>query len=77
LCKSGRELGVYEWIANDGKDKGIQVNDGDETKKNIMKRQEAEQFVAKLQRENPERIVDQIMMHPEMAALMIKHLHSE
>jgi hypothetical protein len=55
LCKSGRELGVYEWIANDGKDKGIQVNDGDETKKNIMKRQEAEQFVAKLQRENPER----------------------
>eukprot|EP00970_Alexandrium_tamarense_P017310 scaffold9076_cov192-Alexandrium_tamarense.AAC.3 len=63
--------------ANDGKNKGVKGNDGDEAKENIMKRQEAEELVAKLQRENPKRTMDQIMMHPEMAALMIKHLHTE
>ncbi|KAL7505544.1 hypothetical protein ACHAXN_004696 [Cyclotella atomus] len=40
-------------------------------------RKEAEDLVARLQRENPERTMDQIMMHPEMAALMIKHLHTQ
>eukprot|EP01082_Thalassiosira_pseudonana_P009827 g8742.t1 g8742 contig34:498-1839(+) len=63
--------------ANDGKNKGVKGNDGDEAKENIMKREEAEELVAKLQRENPKRTMDQIMMHPEMAALMIKHLHTE
>lgn len=40
-------------------------------------RKEAEELVARLQRENPDRTMDQIMMHPDMAALMIKHLHTE
>ena len=40
-------------------------------------RKEAEELVAKLQRENPDRTMDQIMMHPDMAALMIKHLHTD
>ncbi|KAL7486971.1 hypothetical protein ACHAW6_012586 [Cyclotella cf. meneghiniana] len=43
----------------------------------MAQRKEAEELVAKLQRENPDRTMDQIMMHPEMAALMIKHLHTE
>jgi hypothetical protein len=42
-----------------------------------MKRQEAEELVASLQRANPECTMDQIMMHLEMAALMIKRLHNE
>ena len=44
---------------------------------NMEQRREAEELVAKLQRENPDRTMDQIMMHPEMAALMIQHLHTE
>jgi hypothetical protein len=44
--------------------------------KNVMKRKEAEELVAKLQKENPDQTVDQIMMHPEMALLMIKHFHT-
>ncbi|KAL3796130.1 hypothetical protein HJC23_000633 [Cyclotella cryptica] len=44
---------------------------------NVAQRKEAEELVAKLKRENPDRTMDQIMMHPEMAALMIKHLHTE
>lgn len=37
-------------------------------------REEAEALAARLQRENPNLSVDGIMMHPEMAALMAKHL---
>ena len=44
---------------------------------NVTKRKEAEELVARLQRENPNRTMDEIMMHPEMAQLMIKHLHTE
>lgn len=40
-------------------------------------RKEAEELVARLRREQPNRTMDQIMMHPDMAALMIKHLHTE
>ena len=43
---------------------------------NVSKRREAEELVAKLRREKPDRTMDQIMMHPEMAQLMIKHLHA-
>ena len=43
---------------------------------NASKRKEAEELVAKLRREKPDRTMDQIMMHPEMAQLMIKHLHA-
>jgi len=35
-----------------------------------------EELVAKLRREKPDRTMDQIMMHPEMVQLMIKHLHA-
>jgi hypothetical protein len=49
-----------------------------EEQRNVAEqRKEAEDLVVKLQRENPDRTMDQIMMHPEMAALMIKHLHTE
>ncbi|KAL7533748.1 hypothetical protein ACHAXR_005431 [Thalassiosira sp. AJA248-18] len=44
---------------------------------NVTKRKEAEELVAKLRREKPDRTMDEIMMHPEMAQLMIKHLHTE
>jgi hypothetical protein len=43
---------------------------------NAIKRKEAEELVRKLQEEKPERTMGQIMMHPEMAALMIKHLQT-
>ncbi len=37
---------------------------------------EVEELVAKLRRERPDHTMDQIMMHPKMALLMIKHLHA-
>ncbi|KAL3772357.1 hypothetical protein ACHAW5_010359 [Stephanodiscus triporus] len=43
---------------------------------NAMKRREAEELVRKLRLEKPDCTMDQIMMHPEMAQLMIKHLHT-
>ena len=56
------------------------VNHDDEhqdSEENINKRREAEALVKKLREENPDRTMDQIMMHPDMAQLMIKHLHTE
>jgi len=44
---------------------------------NLAKRKEAEELVQKLQREKPDRTMGEIMMHPEMAQLMVKHLHRE
>lgn len=44
---------------------------------NANQRKEAEELVKRLKEENPDRTMDQIMMHPEMAQLMIKHLHTE
>ena len=49
----------------------------DETDENILKRKEAEELVSKLRTDNPSITMEQIMMHPEMAQLMIKHLHTE
>ena len=49
----------------------------DELENAVAQRKEAEALVARLQREKPDRTIDQIMMHPDMAALMIKHLHTE
>mmetsp|Transcript_18508 Transcript_18508/g.40062 ORF Transcript_18508/g.40062 Transcript_18508/m.40062 type:complete len:599 (+) Transcript_18508:60-1856(+) len=43
---------------------------------NVLKRREAEELVAKLKLEDPNRTMDEMMMHPEMAQLMIKHLHT-
>ena len=48
----------------------------EEQTKTVTQRKEAEDLVAKLRKENPDRTIDQIMMHPDMAALMIKHLHT-
>ncbi|KAK1735088.1 hypothetical protein QTG54_014154 [Skeletonema marinoi] len=52
----------------------IELQDNEE---NANKRKEAEELVKRLKEENPDRTMDQIMMHPEMAQLMIKHLHRE
>lgn len=49
----------------------------EEMKNAAEQRKEAEELVARLRREQPNRTMDQIMMHPDMAALMIKHLHTE
>jgi hypothetical protein len=43
---------------------------------NASKRKEVEELIAKLRRERPDRTMDQIMTHPEMALLMIEHLHA-
>ena len=51
------------------------VRGGHDSEANAAKRKEAEELVAKLRRERPDRTMDQIMMHPDMAQLMIKHLH--
>ncbi len=48
-----------------------------DNEENANKRKEAEELVKRLKQENPERTMDQIMMHPDMAQLMIKHLHTE
>lgn len=48
-----------------------------DNQENANQRKEAEELVKRLKEENPERTMDQIMMHPEMAQLMIKHLHTE
>ena len=48
-----------------------------DNQENANQRKEAEELVKKLKEENPDRTMDQIMMHPEMAQLMIKHLHTE
>jgi hypothetical protein len=52
------------------------VSSSDDKMSNEIKRREAEELVRKLQEEKPERTMGQIMMHPDMAALMIKHLHT-
>ncbi|KAL7431637.1 hypothetical protein ACHAXM_002753 [Skeletonema potamos] len=52
----------------------IEYQDNEE---NANKRREAEELVKKLKQENPDRTMDQIMMHPDMAQLMIKHLNTE
>jgi hypothetical protein len=52
-------------------------NRQEEQRNAAAQRKEAEELVARLQNENPDRTMDQIMMHPDMAALMIKHLHTE
>lgn len=51
--------------------------DHQENEENASKRKEAEELVRKLKDENPDRTMDQIMMHPEMAQLMCKHLNKE
>ena len=48
-----------------------------DNEENANKRKEAEALVKRLKQENPDRTMDQIMMHPDMAQLMIKHLHTE
>ena len=48
-----------------------------DNEENANQRREAEELVKRLKEENPDRSMDQIMMHPEMAQLMIKHLHTE
>ena len=48
-----------------------------DNEENANQRKEAEELVKRLKEENPDRTMDQIMMHPEMAQLMIKHLHTE
>jgi hypothetical protein len=58
-----------------GGNSNAHVRDGDIAEVNAVKRNEAEELVAKLRRERPDRTMDQIMMHPDMAQLMIKHLH--
>jgi hypothetical protein len=52
------------------------VSSSDDKMSNEIKRREAEELVRKLQEEKPERTMGQIMMHPDMAALMIKHLQT-
>eukprot|EP00577_Skeletonema_sp_RCC1716_P031689 CAMPEP_0113411774 /NCGR_PEP_ID=MMETSP0013_2-20120614/22463_1 /TAXON_ID=2843 ORGANISM="Skeletonema costatum, Strain 1716" /NCGR_SAMPLE_ID=MMETSP0013_2 /ASSEMBLY_ACC=CAM_ASM_000158 /LENGTH=80 /DNA_ID=CAMNT_0000298187 /DNA_START=1 /DNA_END=240 /DNA_ORIENTATION=+ /assembly_acc=CAM_ASM_000158 len=42
----------------------IELQDNEE---NANKRKEAEELVKRLKEENPDRTMDQIMMHPEMA----------
>jgi len=56
---------------------GLGKVDKQNISENVLKRKEAEELVARLQRENPDRTMGDIMMHPEMAQLMIKHLHTE
>ncbi len=51
--------------------------DYQENEENASKRNEAKELVRKLKDENPDRTMDQIMMHPEMAQLMCKHLNKE
>ncbi|KAL7535083.1 hypothetical protein ACHAWF_005045 [Thalassiosira exigua] len=48
----------------------------DTNAENLLRRKEAEALVTKLQLENPDKNIDEIMMHPDMAQLMIKHLHT-
>ena len=48
-----------------------------DNQENANQRKEAEELVKRLKEENPDRTMDQIMMHPEMAQLMIKHLHTD
>ena len=64
---------------NDGESSGTDANiaDSQTVAENVSKRKEAEELVAKLKKENSDRTMDEIMMHPEMAQLMIKHLHTE
>mmetsp|Transcript_12781 Transcript_12781/g.19134 ORF Transcript_12781/g.19134 Transcript_12781/m.19134 type:complete len:125 (-) Transcript_12781:298-672(-) len=50
--------------------------DDDDNDDSGRKRAEAEELAARLQRENPDINADGIMMHPEMAALMLKHLNN-
>lgn len=52
------------------------ISSSDDEMLNEIKRNEAEELVRKLQEEKPERTMGQIMMHPDMAALMIKHLQT-
>ena len=52
------------------------VSSSDDVLSIAIKRKEAEELVRKLQEEKPERTMGQIMMHPEMATLMIKHLQT-
>lgn len=52
----------------------VEYQDNEE---NANQRKEAEELVKRLKEENPDRTMDQIMMHPDMAQLMIKHLHTE
>ncbi|KAL7429444.1 hypothetical protein ACHAXH_002620, partial [Discostella pseudostelligera] len=42
----------------------------------IQMRKEAEDLAKELQEKYPDRTMDEIMMHPEMSQLMIKHLHT-
>ncbi|KAL7465194.1 hypothetical protein ACHAXS_005524 [Conticribra weissflogii] len=74
----GRGVDVVDSSGSGRNDEKSRIEDSNS---NIMedakKRKEAEDLVAKLQKENPDRTLDQIMMHPEMAQLMIKHLHNK
>eukprot|EP00580_Thalassiosira_gravida_P005418 CAMPEP_0201654668 /NCGR_PEP_ID=MMETSP0493-20130528/45614_1 /ASSEMBLY_ACC=CAM_ASM_000838 /TAXON_ID=420259 /ORGANISM="Thalassiosira gravida, Strain GMp14c1" /LENGTH=182 /DNA_ID=CAMNT_0048131233 /DNA_START=34 /DNA_END=582 /DNA_ORIENTATION=+ len=56
---------------------GVAYTEKEDDAENLAKRKEAEELVQKLQREKPDRTMGEIMMHPEMAQLMVKHLHRE
>jgi hypothetical protein len=61
-------------VSQHGKGTSYSINHHD-NEENAIKRKEAEELVKRLKEENPGRTMDQIMMHPEMAQLMIQHLN--
>mmetsp|Transcript_3930 Transcript_3930/g.7374 ORF Transcript_3930/g.7374 Transcript_3930/m.7374 type:complete len:127 (+) Transcript_3930:408-788(+) len=71
-CESSRGTDNFNSIGS-----GENGDEASDVMDDAKKREEAEDLVAKLQKENPDRTLDQIMMHPEMAQLMIKHLHTK
>ena len=77
LEKNLVDTGVLTGALNDTAESQVTKFKYEEQRNTVEQRKEAEKLAAKLLRENPDRTMDQIMMHPDMAALMIKHLHTE
>jgi hypothetical protein len=67
---SGR--GLDGSLCNGDVDAGLKSS----TVESILMRKEAEDLAKELQEQYPDRTMDEIMMHPDMAQLMIKHLHT-